>query len=214
MFSSIIRNVPGFRVCYLNEVLMKFGLYYYEGHLKSSWTHIILSRNFVEVRWRSLFRSTSLGKRCTLTTLHPLLENVLQTVDHFEIPCLGAPFSWFEKPRNHMWRNLDCMAAVLVGFHRWSFSKMNTEFNAYLGPMRFVGFSKHEKGAPRQEISKRSTVCTKFSRSGLSVLRNASLAKGGTSKERPSPHLHKVPIRINNVSPRTLQTALVYSSWM
>jgi hypothetical protein len=28
-----------------------------------------------------------------LTTLHPLLENVLQTVDHFEISCLGAHFS-------------------------------------------------------------------------------------------------------------------------
>jgi hypothetical protein len=32
-----------------------------------------------------------------LTTLHPLLENVLQTVDHFEISCLGVPFSWLEK---------------------------------------------------------------------------------------------------------------------
>jgi hypothetical protein len=28
-----------------------------------------------------------------LTTLHPLLENVLQTVHHFEISCFGAPFS-------------------------------------------------------------------------------------------------------------------------
>jgi hypothetical protein len=37
----------------------------YEGRSQSSWTHLItLSRNFVEVRWRSLFRSTSLGKRC------------------------------------------------------------------------------------------------------------------------------------------------------
>jgi hypothetical protein len=34
----------------------------------------------VEVRWRSLFRSTSLGKRCTSYNAHPLLENVLQTV--------------------------------------------------------------------------------------------------------------------------------------
>jgi hypothetical protein len=34
-----------------------------------------------------------------LTTLHPLLENMLQTVDHFEISCFGAPFSWLEKPR-------------------------------------------------------------------------------------------------------------------
>jgi hypothetical protein len=29
-----------------------------------------------------------------LTTLHPLVENVPQTVDHFKISCLGAPFSW------------------------------------------------------------------------------------------------------------------------
>jgi hypothetical protein len=27
-----------------------------------------------------------------LTTLHPLLEDVMQTVDHFEISSLGAPF--------------------------------------------------------------------------------------------------------------------------
>jgi hypothetical protein len=33
--------------------------------------------------------------------------------------------------------------------------------------------------------------------------------KGGTSKKRPSPHLHKVPTRSNKVCPRTLQTALV-----
>jgi hypothetical protein len=30
--------------------------------------------------------------------LHQLLENVLQTVDHFEISCLGAPFSWLKSP--------------------------------------------------------------------------------------------------------------------
>jgi hypothetical protein len=38
----------------------------YEGRSKSSWTQLITSsRNFVEVRWRYLFRSTSLCKRCT-----------------------------------------------------------------------------------------------------------------------------------------------------
>jgi hypothetical protein len=76
-------------------------------------------------------------------------------------------------------------------------------------PVRFLGFSNHENGAPRQEISKWSTVCSTFSRSGWSVVRNASLAKGGTSKKRPSPHLHKAPTGSKNVSPRTLQTALV-----
>jgi hypothetical protein len=39
--------------------------------------------------------------------------------------------------------------------------------------MRFLGFSNHEKG---------STGCSKFLRSGWSVVRSASLTKGGTSK--------------------------------
>jgi hypothetical protein len=85
-------------------------------------------------------------------TLHPLLENVLQTVDHFEMSCLGAPFSWLEKPRNRMGRDFDCMVDVLMGFHRSTFSMPNTEFNSDLPPpLRFLGFSNHEKGVPRQE---------------------------------------------------------------
>jgi hypothetical protein len=79
-------------------------------------------------------------------------------------------------------------------------------------PMRFLGFSNHENGAPRQEISKWSTVCSTFLRRGCSVVRSASLSKGGTSKKRPSLHLHEVPTRSNKVSPRTLQTALVSSA--
>jgi len=51
--------------------------------------------------------------------------------------------------------------------------------------------------------------CSTFSRSGWSIVRSASLAKGGTSKKRLSPHIHKVPTRSNKVSPRTLQTAPV-----
>jgi hypothetical protein len=75
-----------------------------------------------------------------LTTLHPLLENVLQTVNRFEISCLGAPFSWFEKPRNRLGRDLDCMADVLMGFHRTTFSKPNTEFNSDLASCDFWAF--------------------------------------------------------------------------
>jgi hypothetical protein len=76
-------------------------------------------------------------------------------------------------------------------------------------PMRFLGYSNHEKGAPRQGTLKWSTVCSTFLRRGWSVVRSASLAMGGTSEKRPSPHLHKVPTRSNKVSPRTLQTAIV-----
>jgi hypothetical protein len=46
------------------------------------------------------FEVTPLANDALLTTLHPLLENVLQTVDHFEISYLGDPFSYLEKSRN------------------------------------------------------------------------------------------------------------------
>jgi hypothetical protein len=48
--------------------------------------------------------------------------------------------------------------------------------------MQFLGFSNHEKGSPRKEILKCSMVYSTISRSGWSIVRNASLAKGGTSK--------------------------------
>jgi hypothetical protein len=77
-----------------------------------------------------------------LTTLHPLLENVLQTVHHFQISCLVAPFSCLKKPRNRIGRDLDCMADVLMGFHRSTFSIPNTEFNSDLAPLHFWTFPK------------------------------------------------------------------------
>jgi hypothetical protein len=121
------------------------------------------------------FKIPHLKSDALLTMLHPLLESVLHTVDHFKI-CLRAPFSWLEKPRNSMGQDLDCMVDVLMGFHRSTFSKPNTEFKSVVRSWR--------------------------------VVRSVSLAKGGTSKKRLSPHLHKVSTQSNKVSPRTLQTAL------
>jgi hypothetical protein len=63
-----------------------------------------------------------------------------QTVDHFEISCIWAPFSWLEKSRNSMGRDLDFMADVLTEFHRSTFSKPNTEFNSGLTPCDFWTF--------------------------------------------------------------------------
>jgi hypothetical protein len=68
------------------------------------------------------------------TTLHLLLEKVLQTVD---LSCLGDPL---EKPRNRMGRDLDCMADALMGLHRSTFSKPNTEFNSDLAQCDFWAF--------------------------------------------------------------------------
>jgi hypothetical protein len=65
----------------------------------------------VETLWRCgdglFFEVPPLASDALLTTLHPLLENVLQTVDYFEISCLGAPFLWLKKPRNRMGRDMN-----------------------------------------------------------------------------------------------------------
>jgi hypothetical protein len=51
--------------------------------------------------------TVSLESDAFLTTFHPLFEKVLQTVDHFKISCLRAPFSWLEKQQNRMGRDLN-----------------------------------------------------------------------------------------------------------
>jgi hypothetical protein len=88
-----------------------------------------------------------------LTTLHPLLENVLQTVDHLEF-CLGDSFSLLKKPRNRMGRDLN---SILCSAWKKFINGTPLEHPPYspdLAPMRFLGFTNHEKGAPKQGILK------------------------------------------------------------
>jgi hypothetical protein len=44
-------------------------------------------------------------------------------------------------------------------------------------------------------------VCSTFLRSEWSIVRNASLAIGGTLKKRPSLQLHEVPTQSNKMTP-------------
>jgi hypothetical protein len=61
-----LENIPTGEVCLTLPQNRVVRMLNYEGRLKSSRTRLITPRqNFVEVRWLSLFRSTSLGKRCT-----------------------------------------------------------------------------------------------------------------------------------------------------
>jgi hypothetical protein len=107
------------------------------------------------------FEAPPLASDALLTTLHLLLENVLQTVDHFEISCLGTPFSWLEKPRNGMGRDLGNTADVLMGFHRSTFSKPNTEFNLDLAPCDFWALPTmiREPRGKKFRSDQRSTAC-------------------------------------------------------
>jgi hypothetical protein len=177
---------------------------------ESSRTHIITpSRKFAEVRWRSPFRSTSLGKWCT--SYNALLASRKRAADRWSLRNFLPRSSLFivgkaqKSQRVRSGQYGGCSNGV-PPIHFFQ-AEHGIQFSSR--PIRFLGFSNHEKGASRQEISKWSTVCSTFSRSVWSVIRSASLAKGGTSKKRPSPHLHEVPTRSNKASPRTWQMALV-----
>jgi hypothetical protein len=182
-----------------------------EGRLQSSWTHLITSsRNFVEVRWRSLFRNTSHGKGCTSYDAPPTFRK--RAADRWSLRNLLPQSSLFmvgKAQKSHGARSELNSAFGLEKVDRWNPNRTSA-IQSRSRPMRFLGFSNHKKGPPRQETSKWSTVCSTFLRSGWSVVRSASLAKGCTSNKRPSLHLHKVPTRSNKVSPRTSQTAFVF----
>jgi hypothetical protein len=68
----------------------------------------------------------------------------------------------------------------------------------------FLGWRSNYEGRLKISWTHLITPFT-FSRSGWSFVRSASLAKGSTSKKRPSPRLHKVPTQSNKASPRTFQ---------
>jgi hypothetical protein len=101
------------------------------------------------------FSKSSLASESRLTTLHPRLENVLQTVDHFEISGVGAS-SLFVVGKAQKSHGARPELNSVFGFEkvdRWNLIRTSSIQSRYF-PMRFLGFPNRENGAPRQEISK------------------------------------------------------------
>jgi hypothetical protein len=162
--------------------------------VRGSWTHLItLSQNFVEMRWWSFFQSTFLGKWCTSYDAPPTSRK--HAVDHWSLWNFLPQSSLFmvgKAQKSHGARSELNSVFNLEKVDRWEPIRTSTiQSRSHL--MRFLGFSNHEKGAPKQEISKWSTVYSTYSRSGWNDVRTALLAKGGTAKKRLLPHLHRVP---------------------
>jgi hypothetical protein len=102
-------------------------------NIRGSFEKFVNSTYYSESELRGGAVTVSFSKYLSWQAMHflqrstPLLEDVLQNADHFEIPCLGDPFSWLENLTNRTGRDLDCMADVLMGLYRTLFSKPNTE---------------------------------------------------------------------------------------
>jgi hypothetical protein len=149
-------------------------MYKYEGHLQSSRTHLItLSRNFVEVQWQSLFRSTSLGKQRTSYKTPPTSQKC--AADHWSLWNFLTQSSLFMVGKAQKSHGARCglygrcsNGVPLIHFLQ---AKDRIQFRSH--PMQFLGFSNHKRGAPRQSISKWSMVCSTFSRCGWGTVRSA-----------------------------------------
>jgi hypothetical protein len=152
---------------------------------------LILPRNFVEVRWRTIFPNTSLGKRCTSYNAPPTSRK--RAADRWSLRNFLPRSSLFKVGKaykSHGARSELNSVCGLEKVDQWNPIRTYA-IQSRSHPMWFLGFFNHKKGVARQEISKWTTVCSTFSRGGWSVVRSASLCKGGTSKKRPSPHLQK-----------------------
>jgi hypothetical protein len=187
-------------------------------HLSYSLTYLITpSQNFVEVWWQSPFWSTSLGKWCTSYSALPTWKHAADCWSLWNLPwsflflvgkAQKSPGVRSELNSVFSLEKLNSLFS-LEKVDKWNPIRTST-IQSRSHPMWFLGFSNQEKGMPRQEISKWSTVCSMFSRSRWSIVRSASLVKGGTLKKRLSPHLHDILTWSNKASPWTFHTALVY----
>jgi hypothetical protein len=95
--------------------------------------------------------------------------------------------------RNRMGRDLGCMAHVLMGFHRSTFSKPNKEFNSDVAPCDFWAFPTMKRELRGKKFRSDQRSAARFREAG-GALKEVH-REGGTSKKRPSPHLHRVPTR-------------------
>jgi hypothetical protein len=104
------------------------------------------------------------------------------------------------KPRNCIGRDLNWI--LCMAWKKWIDGSPleHLPYSPDLTPCDFWAFPTM-KGALRQEISRWSTICSTFLRSRWTIVRSASLAKGGALKKSPSLHLHKIPTCSNKVSP-------------
>jgi hypothetical protein len=123
------------------------------------------------------FRSTSFGKQCNSYNAPPPTSRK-RAADRWSLRNFMLRSSLFMVGKA---QKSDVSRSGLYGGYSYGvllihFFQAEHRIQFRFRPMRFLSFSNREKGAPRQEILKWSTVCSTFSRSRWSVVRSASLA--------------------------------------
>jgi hypothetical protein len=116
-------------------------VFVYDAHLKRSWTHLITQES--ELCGGAV--TVSFSKYLPWQAMHFLQRSthfLKRAVDRSSLRnFLPRGFLFMVgNARHRIGRDLDCMADVLTGFHRSTFSKPNTELNSDLAPRDFWSF--------------------------------------------------------------------------
>jgi hypothetical protein len=98
------------------------------------------------------FEIPPLASDALLTTLHPLLENVLQTALRNFLP--QSSLLMVGKAKKSHGARSGLYGGYSNGIPTIHFFQAEHRIQFRSFPTRFLGFSNHEKRAPRQEISK------------------------------------------------------------
>jgi hypothetical protein len=125
----------------------------YEDSLKSLWTHIFIpSQNFVEVRWRPLFRSASPGKRCTSYNAPPTSRK--RSADRRSLRNFLPRSSIFMvgKAQKSYGARSGLYFGYFNGFRGSTFSKPNTEFTSVLASCEFWAFPTMKRSTERRNF--------------------------------------------------------------
>jgi hypothetical protein len=130
-----------------NRVANRGTLDKYKGRLHSSWTHLIaLSRKFVEVRWRSLFRSTSLAKRCTSYNAPPTSRKLAADRWSLKFVASEMPFHGWKSPEI-VWGKIWIEFCVRLGKSGSVEPHQNIRHIAHMSPHAISGLHQPWKGS-------------------------------------------------------------------
>jgi hypothetical protein len=164
------------------------------------------SRNVVEVRWRSLFLSTSLGKRCNSYNAPPTSRK--RAVDRWSLRNFLPRSSIFMVGKAHKshWERSGLYGGCSNGVPWINFFR--TQNWIQISPHAISGLFQPWKGSSEarnvQVINFLQHVFEKW----VERCKKCIACRGRYFEKGPSPQLYKVPTRSNKMRPRTLQTAI------
>jgi hypothetical protein len=179
----------------------------YKDRMQSSWTRLFTPcQYFVEVRWRSLFRSTSLGKRCTSYSAPPTSRK--RAADRWSLRNSLPRSSLFMvgKAQKSHGAILELNWILCSAWKKWMGGTPleHPPYSPVLAPCNFWAFPiiKRELRGKEFRSDQRSTA--HFREVG-GALKEVHRLPREVLRKRESPHLHKILTWSNKVSPRTFQ---------